>query len=637
MRLVPLAAALFALVSPFCVSLQTSAQTPAATAPAQKADLPGTAVPTLRARAQLVVVDVVVTDNDHKPVKGLQAADFAVLENKTPQTVKSFEEHSALSAADAAKIQKLPPMPPGVFTNYVPTPPSPALNILLLDALNTPLQDQAVVRKQLLDFVKHEQPGTSVAVFGLGTKLLMLQGFTSNPEVLRKVVEDPHYRASPLLDDALGGGGMPETEADLNADGGSVLPADVVARMQTFDNITQSFQLQLRAKYTLDAMNDLARWLSSFPGRKNLIWFSGSFPLDILPDVTGEASDPFAGVADSEAEYRETTNLLARSQVSVYPIDARGLMTNPMFSAASSGRQYARNPNAMVRDAQKFNSQQADEHSTMYRMAEDTGGRAFVNTNGLSQAVASAIEAGSSFYTIAYTPTNDKWRGDYRRIAVKLNGKSFHLEYRHGYYADDPNSPTSVLTAQSASGKPVVNQTTVQKSMYHGAPGATQVLYKVRIVPATGQDEDEAADGNRFEVRNAVGAKPPFRRYSIDYAAVPSDLTYTRSADGIYHGAAEFIALVYEANGSIVNALTKTIRISMTPRQFSALMRSGLPFHEEISVPVKGQFWIRTGIHDLNGDKVGTTEIAVALVKNLPALSVPAQAPAETLKPKPGP
>ena len=80
-------------------------------------------------------------------------------------------------------------MPPGTFTNYTPVAPDSTLNILLIDALNTPMQDQMYVRQQLDDYVKHAKPGVSVAVFGLTNRLIMLQGFTADPSVLRAAVE----------------------------------------------------------------------------------------------------------------------------------------------------------------------------------------------------------------------------------------------------------------------------------------------------------------------------------------------------------------------------------------------------------------------------------------------------------------
>ena len=121
-----------------------------------------------------------------------------------------------------------------------------------------------------------------------------------------------------------------------------------------------------------------------------------------------------------------------------------------MFDASQTGNPgkngYARrNPSAFINDSQKFNQRQAQEHMTMEQMASDTGGHAFYNTNGLSDAVAKALDAGSNFYTLAYTPTDRTWNGSYRNLHVELTGTAAasgaKLEYRHGYYADDPHRP----------------------------------------------------------------------------------------------------------------------------------------------------------------------------------------------------
>ncbi len=65
------------------------AQSPAAQAPSASI--------TLRANSQLVVLDVVVTDKNQKPVHGLKNTDFAVLEASQPQAIRNFEEHTALA------------------------------------------------------------------------------------------------------------------------------------------------------------------------------------------------------------------------------------------------------------------------------------------------------------------------------------------------------------------------------------------------------------------------------------------------------------------------------------------------------------------------------------------------------------
>src|SRR6202021_301401 len=95
---------------------------------------------------------------------------------------------------------ELPPLPPGPFTDYTPVPPDSTLNILLLDALNTPTTDQNFVRYELQQYVKHADPGARIAIFGLANRLIMLQGFTSDPATLKNVVEHKLIaRASPLL------------------------------------------------------------------------------------------------------------------------------------------------------------------------------------------------------------------------------------------------------------------------------------------------------------------------------------------------------------------------------------------------------------------------------------------------------
>ena len=79
------------------------------------------------------------------------------------------------------------------------------------------------------------------------------------------------------------------------------------------------------------------------------------------------------------------------------------------------------------------------EHATMQKMADATGGRAFVNTNGLTDAVANAIDEGSNFYTLAYTPANSTRDGGFRKIKVQLAREGLTLAYRQGYFADDPD------------------------------------------------------------------------------------------------------------------------------------------------------------------------------------------------------
>ena len=137
----------------------------------------------LRQTVRRVRVDVVVTDGQGQPVTGLHASDFSVAEDGKPQSIRQFEYHSEENAA--AALPERPPLPPHTFMNLPVVPEHGPLTVLLYDVLNTPLEDQAFAREQMLSFLK-KNAGRKIAIFVLGDHLRMLQGFTSDTEELQR-------------------------------------------------------------------------------------------------------------------------------------------------------------------------------------------------------------------------------------------------------------------------------------------------------------------------------------------------------------------------------------------------------------------------------------------------------------------
>jgi VWFA-related protein len=621
-RLAPLLALLIALP----ISAQTS--TPS-----------GTTV--LQANTQLVVVDVVVEDRNGNPVHGLKAEDFRLTEDKVPQTIRHFEEHSTLNPPPAGPM--LPKMPAGTYTDYTPTPPNGTLNVLLLDALNTPMKDQSFVRLQLQDYVKHADPGTRIAIFGLSSSLVMLQGFTSDPETLKNVVDHKLIpRASHLLDDPVSGGdGVQMSDSiDTSAPG----MAELAANLGQFEAQMSAMQTTLRAQYTLDAFNTLAHYLAAFPGRKNLIWFSGSFPLSILPDPS--LADPFALPSLDEAEFRETTNLLTKAQVAVYPVDARGLMVQPMFSASNSGAKYAHNPKAFGNDLQKFAGSQAAEHGTMNELADATGGHAFYDTNGLAQAVAKAIRAGSNYYTLTYTPTNRKHDGGFRNLHVVLapeKAANLQLSYRHGYYDDDPAlaakkpfKPDAAATTTETAASSVRSGTAyAHAAMARGAPLPEDILFKVRVLPASPAAETTVAPGNNLDP--LTPAKGPFHRYDIDLAALSNGFTTALQPDGTRTAEVAFLVNVYDREGRMLNTAGRGFKLTLKPDIYQTFLKSPLQCHLEVSVPDRIEAYLRIGVIDAQANRFGVVEIPVDDVAHLPPPVYPTSDPAPAATPSTSP
>jgi VWFA-related protein len=505
---------------------------------------------TIQARVPLTIVDVTVTDAKGQPVHGLKQSDFTILEDKQEMKPNSFEEHRSDEAPPAAALVKQN-LPPNTFTNSTPTPPSPTPpNILLLDELNTPAHMQQQVTQRMLDFVNKMKPGTQVAVFRLTTHLSILQGFTSDRDLLRAALNSKSNFAweSPIGDDS---GGDIEIQGAHSAS---------------------------QAEYTFSAMREIARYVSGMKGRKNLMWVSGSFPVQ-YPPVTDPNSGLMQGkIYDLSGEMQASTDAMVRAHVAIYPIDWRGPMVAKPWDIFG-------------------------ERGTMQDMADQTGGKFFYNTNGYAEAVQQSIDLGSNFYTLTYTPTNQTLDTRFRTITVKVDQPGLHLDYRNGYYAVD--------ATVDASGKKIETLSPMQSAMMRGALDATQILFKVKATEAP-VTETTLAAGN---IPDPKQMHAPYRRISIAYSIDVHGIDFSTSPDGNYRGGFEYGVRVYNADGDeIVNSAVKTVDPILLPSVYRSMLANGANAHQEIDVPATGDYFLRIAVHDLNSNHVGALEIPTASV-----------------------
>lgn len=576
----------------------------------------------LHTSTNLVVEDVVVTDTHGNPIQNLTASDFTVLENGHPQTIKEFGEHAAVVQAHLAPI---PQLPPGTFTNDSITPTDGALNILLLDKLNTPLDAQSTVVNELLKYLKGPRTDSRIAIFALTTQLKLLQGFTSDPALLRALVEGKKslpggslVTTNPASADEPGAdNSMTTTAADSM--GNSPDTSLMLSSLEDLKSEQKSFQLMLRARYTLDAFNQLARYLSTLPGRKNIIWFSGGFPISVMPD--GDMQDPFSAVASAEDEYKDTVNLLARSQVAVYPVDARGLIAQPMLSAANSNRNFVKDPSAMAKSQQNLFVGTNAEHGMMSHMAEETGGEAFVDTNDLKTAISKAVEAGSNYYTITYSPTDRSENDNYRKVEIKLDRPGAKLSYRRGYFTDTVKTVHHDQANDAKNDLPAYSY--IRSAMLHGAPDPAELVFVANVRPSVADTESELAQGNQGNPK----VSGPYRRYTVTFVTNPKGLDCAAVSDGTHHCVLEFLTFVYNADGTLINTQTNGMNSTFSAERFAAFQKSELfTYRQQISVPVKGEYYLRIGVHDNASGKVGALELPIDPIAKLPP--IPLQMPA---------
>ena len=153
---------------------------------------PDSSTLTLKVNSRLTVEDVTVTDAQGKPVHGLAQSDFTVKEDGKPQEIKNFQEYGT-EQAQAAPLQ----LPPNVYTNQQTTITS-AVNILLFDDVTVGLEGVMFERLQSLKYLKTIPPGSQVAVFKLADGLRMVQGFTSDQNVLRAAIDSLQPELVPL-------------------------------------------------------------------------------------------------------------------------------------------------------------------------------------------------------------------------------------------------------------------------------------------------------------------------------------------------------------------------------------------------------------------------------------------------------
>jgi VWFA-related protein len=562
---------------------------------------------TLTTGTQLVVVDVTVQDKDGRPIHGLKPSDFQITEGNTPQPIKSFDEHVAVDPK-TVKPPAVVKLAPGNFTDYTPVPENTPLTVILFDRLNTQVSDQPYVISQLRKFLLTAKPDMHVAVFGLTTKLLMLQGFTSDPTVLRNAIEGSlSADASPVLANPVGNGTGPDPLSQAESDAGA--PAQSVANLKEIETESLDHLTELRVRYTLNAFSQLGTYLAGFPGRKNLIWFSGSFPLSILADPT--IQKPFEVANGFEDQFKQTTALLARARVAVYPVEAGGLQVDPSLQASQDGRAYLGGTAGMNRTIESFGTSLSESHNTMKALATDTGGHAFYNTNGLAEAVTESFNSGSNYYTLTYSPSNRDEKAGYRQVHIRLVGDATahnpQLSYRHSYYKESPGAAHTAKLADSTAGaKETPAHAYALAIMQHGAPAPSEILFKVRVLPVS-------SDKHLTDPPTLKGAS---QLYDIDFTALATKLDIPLQPDGHRHGAVEFVTFAYDADGKLLNSQSQTMRLNLTPENYAQLLKGGIGFSQQIGAPARTRSF-RIAVHDLSSGHLGVVEVPLASVSHL--------------------
>jgi VWFA-related protein len=410
----------------------------------------GQATPVLRTTTRLVQINVIVHNKKREPVRNLKKEEFTILDDGKRQKIAAF---SAVSA-DAVDANLIPPLPPNVFSNRKgPAAANPgSVTVLLFDALNTPIEDQQYARQQVLKFLRQLQPQDHMAIYVLTTKIRVLNEFTEDTTSLLQAIQKFRGYSAPK-ENAVNTAPSPvgqslflmnRTSTESMTEQLREIFADEDAKINDYVTIR-------RAATTTRALVAIANHVAHIPGRKNLIWVSGSFPIRI--EFDGKSlSSPRRQQASFDDDLEQAARTLNQANMAIYPVDARGLMTSPHYSAKNEHGLELASPIAELGPEQK-------DFQTMDVLAERTGGKASYNANDIESLVRRAIADGQYTYTLGFYPTHGEWEGKFHELKVHVNHQEgLSLRHRKGYFAvpDPPRGPEENQAAlEAALGSPV--------------------------------------------------------------------------------------------------------------------------------------------------------------------------------------
>jgi VWFA-related protein len=516
---------------------------------------PRNPAPAIHVTTRLVQIGVIVRDKNG-PVANLTQEDFAVFDRGKPQKISFFSlesgEHTAQPAAE--------PLPQNTFSDLPQYAAGTvgSITIVLLDNLNTLygsapagayestpswMEDFALAngKAHLIQFVKNLNPKDRVAIYGLRHSLHVLCDFTSDRSQLLAILKN--YDTTPM------------TSRDIAEPGATHTPVPD----PRFDQKIDSHRLdeaaranQDRGGITMAALQSIAAHVANIPGRKNLVWLTANLP--------------FSGDA--------LARILSPAQIAAYPIDARGLLPR---SVALGGMV---DDDDLLRGSMPAQSPQPIGVDTMERVAEQTGGEAFVNTNDITGAIRKAIEDSAVVYTLGFYVNPESMDEKFHELKVQVKPGGLTVRYPKGYFA------------------------------LEDAP-ATKDQNRIGLVTAIRSPIESSEIPLQVKV-DRVNQPMPDSLILLGSVGIHG-LQLTQNGE-MRTGAVDVTIIEQEETGKVLRESANRINLHFTEAQYAASLKSGVNFRQFVQ-PQAGVTTLRVLVQDPRTAAVGSLIIPVAEVK----------------------
>lgn len=382
----------------------TLAQAP----PAQQSSTPLPRPPiSFGVEVSAVEVDAIVTDKAGNVVRDLTRDDFEIREEGKPQQV------------DVAAFVDLP-MPPidqqpeDIVARDVRTNEKPfegRLYVIVLDDLHTGGTRSMQVKREARRFIRQYLWDGDLAAVVFTSGRSASQDLTDNRPLLLNSVDKfmgQRLRSSTLnlIDNynsnrAIGATDEPTRDPEKAARG-------------------------YNARQALDTLKGVADWLSNIRGRrKAIVFFSEGFDYDI---------HDLQNTSDSSMLLTSTRGVITsatRGNTSIYSVDPRGLH-------AMGDETMELQPvldTSLGFDGSGLRNEQRLAADSLRVLADETLGRAAVETNDFVGAFERIVKDNSSYYLLGYRSTNDRRDGRYRQLKVTVRRPGLSVRARAGFLA----------------------------------------------------------------------------------------------------------------------------------------------------------------------------------------------------------
>lgn len=484
--------------------------------------------PVFETGVDLVLLDVVVLDRDRKPVTGLTAADFSVVEDGERRDVQSFAAVSLPGPPAAAGAAWLREVAPDVATNAVAG--EGRLAVILLDYSIPAGPMTGTARRIAHAAVDALGAGDLAAVVRSSpfTGEGLSQGFTADRQLLREAIDSPFTGLTKRPPDGATIGTGIDYVPDLDPES----PDCPCGVCQWY------------------ALERVAHALEHVDRRHKAIFFIGR---NIL---TNEAPTPdpknTCDVRVSFARDR-TLHALDRANVAVHSIDPSGLET--LAATAGGGQRVPAAANLVRQDHLRV-------------LPDYTGGRAVVGTNAPERALPGIFDETRHYYLIGFARAQSGRPGVRRNIRVRVNRPGVIVRSRTGYYppsdADDAATAADASVSAASSLLPRTDLRLELGLIPRFAPdGTARVMLLLRLPEsaAARAQNDAAVNGARYDVTIGVldtrGNVHGSERQTIDVPPLPAGrvapetLSYLALAPGRYEIRVGATAVTSGTSGSV--------------------------------------------------------------------------------------